>query len=291
MKGNEFKRIIKSGRTHLKDAVPITLGQEFHAHSTALEKNIKLLKSSQNDLLNLNLGSNAIGTGINTQKGYKKKIVTNLKKITKIPWKIPKDPIYESQYVSSFVEVSNNLSLLTIDLTKIANDLRLLDSGPTTGLHEIILPPVQPGSSIMPGKVNPSIPEMLNMVCYQVMGNTEAIKMAGQAGQLELNVMTPLIAKDLIESLDILNNSLIQFDNKCIKGIKANKETCKRYFEYSQGLATLLNPIIGYEKAAQVVKESTRTGKPITEIILKKGILTKKELSKMLDVSKITKKN
>lgn len=282
-KSKEFKFIKKSGRTHLQDAVPITLGKEFNAYATTIEKNITRINQNIKYLLELNIGKNAIGTGVNTSPRFSKLVIQNLIKSEKIAWKQAKDSIYATQNITDFLQFSQALKALAVDLNKIANDLRLLSSGPRTGLTEIKLPAVEPGSSIMPGKINPSIAEMLNMVCFQVIGNTETISEAVQAGQLELNVMTPVIAKNLIESLDILTTSIKTFDNLCVKGIKANKEVCKYYFEHSTGLATLLNPIIGYDKAAEIVNESLKTGKTITELVLEKKLMNKKDLDKLLN--------
>ena len=226
----KLKNILKSGRTHLQDAVPITLGQEFHAYVSSIKNNIATIKSTLNYLKKLDLGKNAIGTGINTYPGYAKIILRKLKKVNKIDWEEARDPIYSTQNVTMFLEVSGALKLLAVDLTKMANDLRLLSSGPNTGLREIKLPAIEAGSSMMPGKINPSIAEMLNMVCFQVIGNDETISLCAQAGQLELNVTTPLIAKNLIESLTLLTNGIKTFDEKCVKGIRANKEICQYYF-------------------------------------------------------------
>lgn len=221
-KSREFKKTLKSGRTHLQDAVPISLGQEFKAYSVSIEKNIIRLKNSLDSLYVLNIGKNAIGTGVNTNTRFTKLILKHLRKINKEKWNESNNPVYSTQSLTDFLEVSQNLKLLAIDLNKICNDLKLLSSGPNTGLYEIKLPAVEPGSSIMPGKVNPSMAEMLNMVCFQVIGNDESISLAADSGQLELNVFIPVIAKNLIESLDILTNGVNAFDRKCIKGIKAN---------------------------------------------------------------------
>ena len=281
-KAKEFKSVKKSGRTHLQDAVPITLGQEFHAYATTIEKNILRINNNIKYLLELNIGKNAIGTGINTNPKFSKLIIKHLIKLNKIPWKESKDPIYTTQNITDFLQFSETIKSLAVDLNKIANDLRLLSSGPNTGLREIKLPAVEPGSSIMPGKVNPSIAEMLNMVCFQVIGNNEAISEATAAGQLELNVMTPLIAKNLIENIEILTKAIKTFNERCVKGIKADKEVCQYYFEHSVGLATLLNPYIGYDKAAEIVNKSLRTGKTIAQLVLEKKLLTKEQLDKLL---------
>lgn len=291
MKGNEFKSVLKSGRTHLQDAVPITLGQEFHAYGISIQKNIQRIERIIDELKELNVGKNAVGTGINTHPDFTKKILKNLSKINKINWRESQEPIFSTQNISIFLEASDILKILAIDLNKIANDLRLLSSGPNTGLREINLPAVEPGSSIMPGKVNPSIAEMLSMVCYQVMGNDETVNLASQASQLELNVMIPVIAKNLLDSIDLLSNAVDTFTKKCVKGIKANEDVCLFYYEHSSGLATLLNPYIGYEKAAEVVQESLKTGDTISNILIKNRLITKDELERILDYRNVTKPN
>lgn len=279
--GKNFKSIKKSGRTHLQGAVPITLGEEFKAYAVSIKKNIPWIKNSIEELKVLNVGKNAIGTGVNTPKNFTRLILKYLRKSNKINWKVSKYPIYSTQNVTVFLETSQVLKLLAINLIKISNDLILLTSGPRTGLSEIELPAVEPGSSIMPGKINPSMAEMLNMVCFQVIGNNEAISLASQAGQLELNVMTPLIAKNLFESIEILTNGVNAFTKKCVKGIVAKEKVCEYYYEHSAGLATLLNPYIGYDKAAKVMKDSLRTGKSIREIVLERKLLTKKDVNKI----------
>lgn len=290
-KAEELKSILKTGRTHLQDAVPITLGQEFNAYATTIEKDVVRIKQTFPALLELNIGKNAIGTGINTAPEFSPVIIKHLNKLTGVSWKTCKDPIYATQNHSCFLELSSALRMLAVDVNKVANDLKLLSSGPHTGLDEITLPAVEPGSSIMPGKVNPSIPEMMNMVCYQVIGNDVCVSEAVQSGQLELNVMTPVVAKNLVESITILTNGAATFNNLCIKGITANKKRCQQYFEQSAGLATFLNPMIGYEKAAEVVKESIKSRKTIRQVIIEKRILSKKEVDELLDYKKVTQPN
>ncbi len=290
-KSEEFKSILKSSRTHLQDAVPITLGQEFHAYATSIKENILRIKALYRNLKILNIGKNAVGTGINTYPDFTKKILKHLQKINNIQWEEAKDTIYFTQNITLFLETSSTLRMLAVDLLKQANDLMLLSSGPNTGLREINLPPVEPGSSIMPGKVNPSIVEMLSMVCFQVIGNDHAISLCTQRGHLDMNVMTPLIAKNLIESTSILIKSIETFTDKCVKKITANDNICKYYFEHSAGLATLLNPYIGYDKASEVVQESLKTGESIFEVISKKKLLKKEELDRILDYRKVTQPN
>ncbi len=288
-KAKSFNTILKSGRTHLQDAVPISLGQEFHAYATAIKQHKKHLEANLPFLTELNLGGNAIGTGVNTTPDFAKRTLKHLKSASKIPWRLVKDPIFATQFHSGFIELSGDMNALAVDLVKIGNDLRLLTSGPRAGLHEINLPAVEPGSSIMPGKVNPSMPEMLTMVCFQVMGNDEAMQMAAQAGQLELNVMFPLIAKNTLENLALLTNAIEAFTKRCLTGITANKDVCAFYLEHSSGIATFLNPYIGYDKAAAVVEESLRTGLSIPEVVLKRKLLTKQQLKQILNVKRLTK--
>ncbi|MBI3398158.1 MAG: aspartate ammonia-lyase [Deltaproteobacteria bacterium] len=288
-KAKEFDSVIKSARTHLQDAVPIRLGQEFKAYAETISKAIKRIENAADGLKELGLGATAAGTGINTHPAYRKYVIKALKDITGIKDLRPADDMLEAiNSMADFVNMSAALRGLAIELIRIANDLRLLSSGPRTGFAEIILPPVQPGSSIMPGKVNPVMAEMLNMVCFQVIGNDLTIAMASQAGQLELNVMMPVINYNLLQSLEILKNAVKAFTERCVKGIKPDRIRCKEMAEKSVGLATVLNPFIGYEKAAAVVKEAVARGKTIREIVLEKGILSKKEIDKILDPMAMT---
>jgi len=287
-KGKEFDKIIKSGRTHLQDAVPVRLGQEFKAYGKMIEHHERRTIRVMDELMVLGIGGTAVGTGINAHPEYPQKIVEILSKETGFHLKEAEDRFEAMQSMSPFVATSGVLKNLATDLTKIANDLRLMDSGPRTGLSEIRLPPVQPGSSIMPGKVNPSMVEMLNMVCYYVMGQDLTITLASQAGQLELNVMMPLIAFSLLYTIEILMNGVKAFTKKCIVGIKANEERCREYAERSVALVTALNPHIGYQKAAEAAKEAIATGKPIREVIEEKGFLSRRELEHVLDLQKLT---
>jgi len=281
-KGREFKSIIKSGRTHLQDAVPMTLGNEFNAYGESVKRWRINIENATKSLQALGIGGSAVGSGINTHPKYREKIVKNLCEVTGLNLKSSSDLFEAMQSMAPFVELSGNLKSFSLDLIRICNDLRLLSSGPRTGFNEINLPPVQPGSSIMPGKVNPVIAEMTNMVAFQVIGNDLTISMAAQAGQLELNVMMPVIAFNLIISLKILTNALRVLREKCINGIKANKDICKKYAESSLGLATILNPYIGYAAAAEVAKESIRTGKSIIDIIRERKLMSEKEIKKIL---------
>jgi len=290
-KSMEFRSIIKSARTHLQDAVPITLGQEFAAYSIAIERNIVDIKRAEEKLRGTALGGTAVGTGLNAHPKYCSMVLQELRKVCRLKLKTKKNLVEATQFYSDFLAFSHSLTLLSVDLEKIANDLRLLASGPNTGFNEIALPVVEPGSSIMPGKVNPSVPEMLNMVCFQVQGNNLAIEKACSAAQLELNIFAPLVAKNLFESTALLSNALFILNSKCIKGVKANKQKCRQFFLNSSALATLLSPILGYDAAAKIAKESTKQGKGIEEIILEKKILSKQQIKNLFNPRKATKPN
>ena len=280
-KSQQFAKIRKSGRTHLQDAVPIMLGQEFGAYATAIGKHVHRIKAL-GELRRLNLGGTAIGTGINTHPRYCSIVVKELSKITKLRLQSAKDLIEATQSTTDIAELSEVLKLLAIDLTRICNDIRLLASGPNAGINELFLPAVEPGSSIMPGKVNPSMAEMLNMVCYQVIGNDATIAAASAAGQLELNVMMPVIASNVLESITILTNGIREFTKRCVVGIKANKTACEYYFRHSSALATLLTPKIGYDDAAELVKEALKRKKAVLDIIREKKLMSEKELKQLL---------
>jgi aspartate ammonia-lyase len=287
-KGKEFDRIVKSGRTHLQDAVPIRLGQEFAAYARAISRGRERVRAAGESLRELGIGGSAVGTGINTHPKYQKKVVEFLAKISGESL-TPSDNLFERmQSMADFVEVSGGLRELAIELIRIANDLRLLSSGPRTGFAEIVLPPVQPGSSIMPGKINPVMAEMTDMVCFQVIGNDLTIAMAAQAGQMELNVMMPVIAYDLLQSIEILSRAINVFTDRCVKGITANRERCQELADRSIGLATILNPSIGYEAAAAVAKEAMATGKSLRQVVVERGILTAKEVDRVLDPNRMT---
>ena len=247
---------MKSGRTHLQDASAIRLGQEFRAYASMIEFDKARLGTAVDRILELNLGGTAVGTGINADPKYVESAVKCLSDYTGFRFRVARDFAALMQSMADFTDLSGALRILAVDLGKIANDLRLMSSGPVTGIGEITLPAVQPGSSIMPGKVNPSIAEMLNMVCFEVMGNDQTVMLAAQAGQLELNVMMPVIAYDLTQSLMILNNGVRAFTERLVIGIQANEERCRSLLEKSAGVALALNPFIGYEKAAEVAKEA-----------------------------------
>lgn len=276
-KEKDFSDIIKSGRTHLQDATPISLGQEFSGYASVLKKHIETINDSKKYLLELGLGGTAVGTGINTPKDYRDVVIVELQKLTGMEFKKADNCFEAMQSMFPFVHLSNAYASLSLDLIRIANDLRLLSSGPMTGLAEIKFPFVQPGSSIMPGKINPSIAEMLNMVCFQVIGNNTTISLAAQAGQLELNVMMPVINYNLLQSIEILTNAITVFSEKCVKGIDANKERCKNYAEQSISIATLLSPKIGYLKTAELVKEALEKNITVKKLVIEKGIMTEKD--------------
>jgi aspartate ammonia-lyase len=287
-KGVEFDPILKSGRTHLQDAVPIRLGQEFSAYATAIRRNRDGLESCIPALLELGIGGTAVGTGLNAEPSYIQGIMEELAVATGFPLVASADLFEAMQNMDPFLALSAALRRTAVTLGRIANDLRLLSSGPRTGLDEIRLPAVQPGSSIMPGKINPSMAEMTNMVCFQVMGCDQAVMLAVQAGQLELNVMMPLIAYNILFSMELLKNCVQKFTDSCITGIVANQERCRHYLEDSLGLVTVLAPSIGYNAAAEVAKESVTTGRSIREIVLARGLMTAPDLEEAMRPEHLT---
>jgi aspartate ammonia-lyase len=287
-KEREFDDIIKSARTHLQDAVPIRLGQEFSGYRVSVEKHIAGIKTAAEELKGLGIGGSAAGTGLNVHPDYRRLMAETLSENLDLDLMMTDNYFEAMQSMRPFVNLSGALRGLAVDLGRLANDLRLLSSGPRTGLSEINLPPVQPGSSIMPGKVNPVLAEMLNMVCYRVIGNDVTISSAGMAGQLDLNVMMPLIADTLVESLKILTGGIKSFNTRCLKGITSNRERCRDYAENSFAMVTALNTVIGYLKAAEVAKESEKTGKPIRQIVVEKGYLKQEELDIYLAPEKLT---
>lgn len=279
--GNKNSHVLKSGRTHLQDAVPVTIGQEFCAYGSAVSNACSELRKRQQNLFFVALGGTATGTGANSHPDYKKIAVAELAKLTGFPL-VPAQNNFEAlQSHRAAQTVSSGLKELALELIRIANDLRLLASGPTTGLNEVTLPPVQPGSSIMPGKVNPVMAECLDMVAFQVVGNDTAVSLAVQAGQLELNVMTPLIAYNMLFSIQILTNYLPVFTEKCVRGITVNEKRCEQYLEKNPSLATLLAPKIGYIEAAKIAKQAEKENRTVKEVALEKGVATKKELEKV----------
>ena len=286
-KSLQFKKIFKSGRTHIRDAMPMTLGQEFSGYASAMHKNRMQIANASNGLLEINIGGTAIGTGINTTAYYRKNIIKEINKLTKYRFRSSKNLFEATQNIDAITYTSSVLKVLAVNLIKLANDLRLLNSGPATGFNEIVLPPIQPGSSIMPGKVNPSIAEMLDMVGFQVIGNDTTITMCAQAGELELNVMMPLSAYALLNSIQILGNSIDLFTERCINGIKANKKKCNEYLEKNPIIVTALAPYIGYAKAAEIAKRAYKEDKTVKEILLKEKLMDKKRLEKLLNVKKM----
>lgn len=289
-KSREFDRVVKAGRTHMQDAVPIRLGQEFSGYAEAVRNDIRRIQKASDSLLYLPIGGNAVGTGINAHPRFKTYTVREIRKITGIKFRNCRNLFEGIHNVNPALELSASLRGVAVTLIKIANDIRLLSSGPRTGFAEIKLPAVQPGSSIMPGKVNPVMAEMLNMVCFQIIGNDTAIAYATQASQLELNVMMPVIAYNSLFSLEILSNAINAFTKKCLKGISADKKRCKEFAEMSIAMATALNPIIGYTSAAEVSKEAFRTGKTVRQIVIEKGILKEEKAKCLLDPLRLTKK-
>ncbi len=283
LKSLEFDNIIKMGRTQLQDAVPIRLGQSFHAYSSMIKRDINRLNKAQNEMLTLNIGATAIGTSINASPEYLNNIIYNLRKVTGINVTNAEDLIDATQNLDGFVSVSGVLKTCAVNLSKMANDLRLLSSGPRTGLGEINLPAKQNGSSIMPGKINPVIPEVVSQVAFNIIGNDFTITMAAEAGQLELNAFEPVLFYNLFESIETLKNATKTFVDNCVIGITANKERCSELLNNSVGMVTALCPYIGYKKAADIAKEALKTGDQVKKIVLKKGILTSKELEQVLN--------
>lgn len=266
-KGAEFADVIKAGRTHLHDATTLTLGDEFRAYAVSLRRTLKRIQDCEVTLAEVPLGGTAIGTGVNTHGDYTQRVVATLRDVTSLPLREAPDRIQSQQSLGDFLALSSALRGFVVELNKIVNDLRLLDSGPHTGLAEISLPAVQPGSSIMPGKVNPSILEMTNMVCFHIIGHDLAITMAADAGQLELNVMMPYVAYALLESLGILGSTLNTLDQKCIRGIEANRDRCREFAERSVGQAAKLNEKIGFMAAAELALKAIKTGKTVDELL------------------------
>ncbi|MFA6492487.1 MAG: aspartate ammonia-lyase, partial [Candidatus Babeliales bacterium] len=282
-KSKEFKDILKTGRTHLQDAVPITLGLEFGAHAACARKDMERLKRTIPGLLEVNLGGTAVGTGVNATRAYQAHAIAYLSKRTGYNLVPAENLVYATQYADSFMEVSTMLIVIAANLIKCMNDLRLLASGPEAGLGEISFAPMQKGSSIMPGKINPVLAETINQICFQIIGNSQATLMAVQAGQLELNVMLPIVAKNLFESLNSLANGLRVFAEKALPSLKANKERCQELLERSSVLAAAFTPKLGYDKSAELVKEAKQQHKTFKQLVLEKNIMSEKEFSCLLD--------
>jgi aspartate ammonia-lyase len=287
-KAREFKEILKAGRTHMQDAVPITLGQEFAAYAVAMQKCHQHIARTAESLRELGLGGSAVGTGLNTHPDYRSRAIENLCRISGLELTPAEDLRYAMQSNASMADVSAALRTLALELIRISNDLRLLSSGPNTGFNEIHLPSLQPGSSIMPGKVNPVLAELAAMVGFQVIGNDTATAFAVQAGQLELNVMMPAMAHNTLQSITILTSTLRQLDQHCIRGITANGDRCAFYAASTIALATALNPYIGYAKAAALVKESVASGQSIVDLAREKKLLTEEQIAEILDPKNMT---
>lgn len=288
-KAKDFDHILKMGRTHLQDAIPIRLGQEFLAFSEPVKRDITRISYAVEDLKYINMGATAVGTGLNADVKYMERVVEILSDISGINFKKSHDLVDGTRNLDSFVWLSSALKTCAVNLSKTANDLRLMASGPRAGLTEISLPQEQPGSSIMPGKVNPVIPEVVNQIAFQIFGNDLTITKAAEAGQLELNVFEPVLFFNIFQSIEILKNGIRIFIDKCLKDITANEENCKYWVDRSVGIVTALNPYIGYKKAAEVAKESIKTGKSVYSLILEKKLIDKEKLDIILNPFEMTK--
>jgi aspartate ammonia-lyase len=287
-KGNAYLKIVKMGRTELQDAVPMTVGQEFHAFAASLEGEIQLLRDAEKYLYAVNMGATAIGTGLNAPEGYAVKCAEHLAKITGKPIVPAKDMLAATWDQQGFVVYSAALKSVAIKLSKIASDLILLTSGPRAGLAEINLPAMQPGSSIMPGKVNPVMPELMNLVAFRVMGNDYTVTLAAHSGQLQLNAYEPVEGVAMMESQHLLHNTSKTFRTKCIDGITLNEKVLARYLETTVGIVTALNPVLGYDKATELAAEAYKSGKGILEVIREKKILTEAQIKDLLDPVKLS---
>jgi aspartate ammonia-lyase len=288
--GKKYSKTLKSGRTHLQDAVPVTIGQEFIAYDSALRNACDQLRERRKQLYELALGGTAVGTGANAHPQYRRIAISELRRMTGFLLEPAQNAFEALQSCRPVQAVSSALKELALELIRVANDLRLLSSGPTTGLAEIVLPPVQPGSSIMPGKVNPVIAECLDMIAFQVVGNDLAVSFAVQAGQLELNVMTPVIMYNMLFSIQLLTNYLPVFRRKCVEGITVDEKRCALYLEKNPALATFLSPHIGYLEASKIAKQALEQGRSVKEIALEKGLLKPEDLKKILDPKKLLSK-
>lgn len=287
-KAEEFGDVLKMGRTENQDAVPMTLGQEFSAYAAMVGSAMKALDSATDEFLHVNMGATAIGTGINSPPGYADLVTEKLSEVSGFEFQLAGNLVEATQNAGSFVQMSATLKRAAVQISKICNDLRWMSSGPRCGLNEINLPPMQPGSSIMPGKVNPVIPEMVNQVCYQVMGYDAVVSMAAESSELELCMAEPVIAYDLLHGMMILKNACITLVSRCVAGITANREVCRSYVENSIGLVTALVPVIGYEQSAAIAKEALKTGGSVYQLVLEKKILSKEELDDMLRPENMT---
>jgi aspartate ammonia-lyase len=287
IKAADFKGVLKMGRTQLQDAVPMSLGHEFRAFSTLIKEDIKLLNEIKNLILEVNLGATAIGTGINAPEGYPNAVVNKLRDVTGFPFTSSEDLIEATSDCGAYVMISGMLKRTAVKISKICNDLRLLSSGPRAGIREINLPELQAGSSIMPAKVNPVIPEVVNQVCFKIIGNDLTITMAAEAGQLQLNVMEPVIALTMFESITLLKNACYNLKEKCIDGITANPEICRNYVMNSIGIVTFLDPILGHEVCDRIGKICAKENKTVSQVVLEQKLLTKEEIDKIFSLENL----
>jgi aspartate ammonia-lyase len=276
------------GRTELQDAVPMTVGQEFHAFAASLESEVKLLKEAERSLYPINMGATAIGTRINTPPGYAEVVCRELSRITGLSLITAPDLVEATADTGAFVQLSGVLKRCAVKLSKICNDLRLLSSGPRAGLGEINLPPMQPGSSIMPGKVNPVIPEVVNQVCFDVIGGDVTVTLAAEAGQLQLNVFEPVIAYRLLRSIEMMKNGCVVLRQRCVDGVTANPARMRQFVEHSIGIVRALVPVIGYARATSVAKEALESGRGVYDIVMSRGLMTREQLDEVLDPEKMT---
>ncbi|CAM2780573.1 aspartate ammonia-lyase [Paenibacillus sediminis] len=288
-KAAQFDSVIKMGRTHLQDAVPIRLGQEFQAYARVLHRDIERIERTKQHLLTINMGATAVGTGLNTDLRYIERVAQILAELSGLPVVPDEHLVDATQNTDSYTEVSAALKICMINMSKVANDIRLMASGPYAGLGELSLPPRQPGSSIMPGKVNPVMCEVINQIAFQVIGNDHTISLASEAGQLELNVMEPVLVYNLLQSLEIMNQGFRVFRIHCVEGIEANVERCRDYVENSVGMITALNPHLGYEVVSRIAREAITTGRSVRELCLLYNVLTEEELNLILDPYQMTK--
>jgi aspartate ammonia-lyase len=287
-KGDEFNDSIKMGRTQLQDAVPMTSGQEFHAFANNLEEEVANLERNVRLLYEINMGGTAIGTGLNAVAGYAELCIKKMCELTGEPFQLASDLVEATPDTGAYVSYSASLKRLAVKLSKMCNDLRLMASGPRCGLHEINLPPMAPGSSIMPGKVNPVIPEVTNQVCFKVIGNDTTVAFAAEAGQLQLNVMEPVIAESILESVTWLRNAIDTLRTKCVEGITVNADHCYEMVKNSIGIVTALNPYIGYKASTKIAKEALETGGSVYDLVLEHGLMTREKLDEVLDPKMMT---
>ncbi|MBK6306193.1 MAG: aspartate ammonia-lyase [Gemmatimonadetes bacterium] len=287
-KGIEFDDVVKAGRTHLQDAMPIRLGQEFTAYAGSIDRALRRIRETSDYLRDIGIGGSAVGTGVTVEPSYPARMVVHLSDMTGLVLRVGADRIQLMQSMGDVAAFSGSLRVLALELSKIVSDLRLLVMGPRTGIDEIVLPAVQPGSSIMPGKINPSIPEMVNQVCFQVMGCDATVGIAAEHGQLELNVMMPVIAHNLLFSMQLLTNAATVLTEKCVKGIAAHREMCAYWVERSAALATALAPRIGYAAAAELSKRSVKEGTLIRDMVRNEGLLPPDEIDAVLDLRRMT---